>query len=364
MSENLSKLEKVKESFNKLKERKNKFLFFVPDSMGVASGAVIEIYTHANVLKKNGLDVYIFSDKDDYTAPSFLDQDLRSLPHKNLKKSGQNELIMDIEIGPEDFLIIPDFFTNIMETTKKLPCQRIAFVQSCDYLVNSLLPGMRYTNFNIRNVITTSEKLRNFLKEFHGDIYNTKTYKIGIPDYFKPKQFKTPSIGFVVRNAADIHKISRLFFLKYPELQWVAFEDLRGLSREDFSSKLANSVACLWVDRIASHGTVPLEAMAVGTIPVSLVPDIVPEYVQENTGVWVNSIYQLPDLLAKVIKMHLEDAIPDEMYGAMDKMAKNYTQNESEASILKIYEEFLIERENEYVQFIQSEEASEQNNLK
>ncbi len=355
---NLSKLEKVKLSLENFKAGKSKFLFFVPDTMGVASAIVIEIYTHANILKKQGYEVYIFCDKENYEAPSYLDQDLRSLPHKNLKKQGTGEMVLNMEISPEDFLIIPDFFSNIMETTKNLPCKRVAFVQSYDYLINSLLPGMTYNNFSIKDVITTSETLKTFIKEFHGDIYNIKSYKLGIPDYFKVKGIKRPAISFVVRNAADIHKVSRLFYLKYPELRWVGFEELRGISREDFATKLGENIACLWIDRIASHGTVPLEAMKSGTIVVGLVPDVNPEYLVENSGVWTRSIYQLPDMLARVIKMYLEDSLPQELFDGMKTIADSYSPEISEASIIQVYKGLLADREKEYTEFFILEEQA------
>ena len=361
-TENLSRLEKVKVSLENFKEGKSKFLFFVPDSLGVANAAVIEIYTHANVLKKQGYEVYIFCDKENYEAPSYLDQDLRSLPHKNLKKQGNNEMILNMEISPEDFLIIPDFFTNIMETTKNLPCKRVAFVQAYDYLVNSLLPGMTYNNFNIKNIITTSETLKKFIQEFHGDIYDIKTYKIGIPDYFKNKSIKRPAISFVVRNASDIHKVSRLFYLKYPELRWVGFEELRGLSREDFATKIGENIATLWIDRIASHGTVPLESMKCGSVVVGLVPDANPEYLIENSGVWVKSIYQLPDMLARVVKMYLEDTLPAELFSGMKSISDSYSPQISEESIINMYKELLADREKEYTEFFALEEAAEASN--
>lgn len=364
MSENLSKLEIINKSFNNFKEGKSKFLFFVPDTMGIASSAVIEIYTHANMVKKMGYEIYIFSDKEDYSSPSFLDQELRALPHKTLKKQKNNELVLDLDISPEDFLIIPDFFTNIMETTKNLPSKRVVFVQACDYLINSLLPGMTYANFNIRSIITTSNTLKDFIKEYHGDIYDIKTYKIGIPDYFKPNNFKKPAINFVVRNASDIHKVSRLFYLKYPELRWVSFEDLRGLSREEFANKLASNVACLWIDRIASHGTVPLEAMKSGAITVGLAPDMLPEYMVENSGVWVKSIYQLPDMLARIIKMFIGDELPSELYETMSKIADDYNPKISEESIINLYKELISDREKEYNEIIAIETANEQNNIK
>ena len=271
-------------------------------------------------------------------------------------------MVLNIDISPEDFLIIPDFFTNIMETTKNLPSKRVVFVQAYDYLINSLLPGMTYANFNIRSIITTSQTLKDFITEYHGDFYDIKTYKIGVPDYFKPKKFKKPAISFVVRNASDIHKVSRLFYLKYPELRWVSFEDLRGLSREDFANKLSENVVCLWIDRISSHGTVPIEAMKSNTITVGLAPDMLPEYMVENSGVWVKSIYQLPDMLSKIIKMYINDTLPNELYETMQKIASDYSPKISEESIINLYKELISDRQKEYEEIISLEASNEANN--
>lgn len=353
-------LERLTESYEKFQKKENKFLFFVPDTLGIPSGAVIEIYNQANILRKSGYNVLIFGDKEDFPVPTYIDQECQTLTHKSLRKAGNNQMVLDIEISPEDFMVIPDFFTNIMETTKNLPCQRIVLAQSFEYITNSLLPGMKYSDFGIRHIITTSTKLKEFIEEFHGkETYDISVYTVGIPDYFKNKPFKKPSIAFVSRNASDILKVTRLFYLKYPELRWISFEEIRNLNREKFAEKLSESVACLWIDRIASFGTLPLEAMKAGVVPVGLVPEVVPNYLVENAGVWVNDVYKLPDFLATVVKMSLEDNIPQVIFDTMKQVSDKHSVEISNESILNVYNDIISKRDAEYKSFIELETKKE-----
>lgn len=353
-------LERLTESYEKFQNKDNKILFFVPDTMGVPSASIIEIYNHANLLRKKGYNVIIFGDKENFPVPTYIDQECQTLTHKSLKKSGNNQMVLDIEISPEDFMVIPDYFTNIMETTKNLPCQRIVLAQSYEYITNSLLPGLRYSDFGINTIITTSNKIKEFIEEFHGkNTYNISVYDIGIPDYFKNNKLKKPSISFVSRNASDILKITRLFYLKYPELRWVGFDEIRGLSREKFADKLGDNIACLWIDRISSFGTLPLEAMKSGVIPVGLLPEVIPSYLVENAGVWADNLYKIPDLLARVIKMYLEDSLPPLLFNTMNNVVNKYSMENSNNSIISVYDNIIAKRDEEYKTFIANETEKE-----
>ena len=139
--------------------------------------------------------------------------------------------------------------------------------------------------------------------------------------------------------------MSKLFYYKYPELQWVVFEDLRGTSRTDFAKKLAESEVCLFIDRIAGFGQPAIEAMKADTVVVALAPDIVPEYMDANAGVWSADYYQVPELLGKVFKMVISDEFPEEIRQGMKEQAAKYSPEASEASILAAYAYFLTQRE-------------------
>lgn len=349
----LKNLEIAKENLNN-----NSFniYIFVPDTEGVASAAVYELYYHAYVLRNAGYGVYMISEKEDYQIPDYLDEVFHSIPHTNAEKG-------DVDIAPHDFVIISEFFTNIMEQIKQLPCSKIVFAQSYDYSINALMPGMKWSDFGIRNVITTNEKLKEKIKELHGDIYNIQTYTIGIPDYFKPAKFKKPKVVFFTRNATDSTKIIKQFYLKYRDLSWVSFEDLRNTTRKEFAEKMSDSAFCLWVDKIAGFGTPPLEAMKCNTIPIAYTPEVIPSYMEEDhSGLWTADYYEIPDLIAKSMYHFLEDKLPENIYKKMDKIASKYSPENSEKEIKEIYNDFIEKRKKAVDNFIDEEKQNEKEN--
>jgi hypothetical protein len=347
-----SKLEQLHNSLKNIKSKAFKVIAFVPDTQNVASAAVGEIYNFINVLRREGFDGYILADKKDYQAPSYLDQELQAIPHLYSENT-------NMVVKPEDFIIIPEYFVNIMEQCKNLPATKIVLAQSYDNIVNGLIGGMTWKNFNIKNVITTSTKISDFIKSLHGDNYDIKEYIIGIPEYFHNENTKTPLVTFLSRNNQDIVKVSKMFYLQNPDLTWVMFEDLKGTTREHFASKLRQSMVTVWIDRLASFGTLPVEAMACGSVVVGLLPEITPEYVNDTvpSGVWVANIYDMPKALGEVIRAAIHKNIPNGLYEGMADTASTYSMEVSDESILASFNHFLTKRTEELEKMAKSFEV-------
>ena len=106
---NLAK-EKVELSIKNLREKTARIYFFVQDTKGNAKASIRLIYQMAMTLKKNGYNTIILHEKSDYTGVgSWLGEEYMSeLPHKSIE--GQN-----LEISPEDFLVVPEIFGFVME---------------------------------------------------------------------------------------------------------------------------------------------------------------------------------------------------------------------------------------------------------
>jgi glycosyltransferase involved in cell wall biosynthesis len=343
--------EKIKQSISRLLNKESKFLFFVTTTH-VPNASTYEIYFHATTLKNLGYEVKILTDASDYQIPEWIEKELRDIPHQSAEKT-------KLTVSPEDVLVIPEIFTNVMEQTKNLPCIRILLLQSVDYLMNSLVHGFSINNFNIKNIITTSKSLKDFVEIFIDKKFEIKINAPAIPDYFyKNNELKRPVISLVGRNANEISKVVKLFYLKYPHFSWVTFDLMytdskppQLMNRKDYAEKLKKNFAGVWIDRISSFGTFPLECMAAGTIPIALVPDIQPEYLfdetgepKENIGIWTNDIYALPTLIGDMITKFLDDSITEDIYEEMKNVAMKYNQKDSAENIKKIYEEFLSER--------------------
>jgi len=347
------KIEKLTKTLEVLKNNKSKFMFFIANTPQ-PSAAVYEIYFHATLVKKMGYTVVMLTDVDEYTTPTYVDSELVQVQHISMSKA-------QLTVGPEDVLVIPEIFSNVMEQTKNLPCIRVALVQSIDFALNALIPSMDWSSFGIKKILTTSEQLKSLIIDYFGqNKFDINTYTIGIPDYFTPsKEPKRPVISIIGRNANELTKVIKLFYLKYPHYSWIGFDTMQTESkppqpmrRNDFAERLSKNFAALWIDRISNFGTFPLECMKCGTIPVAILPDVTPEYLidrdkneyKQNCGIWTNDLYALPKLLGDVITKFLDDNISDETYITMQEIASKYSVEKSEFDLSTYYKSLLDER--------------------
>lgn len=350
--ENLSDLDKIKLSIETLKNKKNKIMFFVPDLGATPSGAVYEVYFHATVLKNLGYQVRILLESEKSKVPDFIEPELVAFEHVAMDT-------VRLTVSPEDMLVIPEIFTNVMEKTKNLPCMRVVLLQSIDNALRALVPGVDWSTFGITDVITTSHIMELFIGEFFSaSKYKVKSYNVGVPDYFKKKAIvKRPVVSIFVRNENDLEKVIKLFYQKFPQFRWLSFEPMQTdskppkfLRRKDFADKLDKNFAAIWIDRLATHAQFPLECMRVGTIPIALKPDITPEYILKddqfipNSGVWTSDLYAIPALLADTLRKFLDREIPTELFDTMDSIAANYTTEISKNQLTTVYNTLFEDR--------------------
>jgi predicted peroxiredoxin len=347
----VSQIDKLKTSIEKIKNKQTKFLFFIASTPNPAA-SIYEIYFHATTVKNMGYSVKILTDTAGYTLPDWIEKELTDIPHESMEQA-------KLTVGPEDVLVIPEIFSNVMEQTKNLPAIRIALLQSVDYMINGLMPGVDWKSFGIEKIITTSQNLKDVMVEFFGKSYDIKVYNVGIPDYFKANgELKTPVISIVGRNPNEISKIIKLFYSKYPQYSWVTFDSMltdskppQPMRRKDYAERLKKNFAGVWVDRIASFGTFPLECMAAGTIPIALVPDLPPAYIlddegepKENIGVWTSDLFALPLLIGDVVTKFLDDSISNEVIDTMTEIVSKYNQKDAAKQLEEIYQGILTER--------------------
>lgn len=342
------KINKLKESRQKLVDKDFKILFFIAQSE-YATNNVYEVYSHVRTLREYGYDAKLLTDTKDYTIPEFLDDDMKVLPHiaSDTEK---------FEIGPQDFLVIPELFTNIMEQVKKLPCDKIILFQSVDNALRGLLPGTNWIDFEIVNVLTNGENMVKVCNDHFGRL-DIKTYKMGVPEYFNNDiKLKEPVIGYYTKNHTELNKAIKLFYLKYPNYRFISFEDLRGGTREDFAKKMNQSFATLWIDKNASFGITPLEAMKAGSMPIGIIPEIPQDYftTEMDFGFWSYDTLTLPDMIANAVRVWLQDSVPQKMYDNMELIASKYTEKESKQSVMEAYIYFFEKRMTEIQNFVDS----------
>ena len=333
---NQENLEKLEKSILNLKEKKHNIYFLVQDTKGNARASISYTYRLAMSLLNGGFNPIILHEKPDYVGVGeWLGKEyMDKLPHKSIE--GTN-----LEVAPEDFIVIPELYGFVMPQISKLPCGKIALCQAYDYMLDTLQPGVSWNQIGFLKCITTSETQ----KELISNVMRNVSFDVlepVIPNKFKKQSLPAkPIITICSREQRDTTNLVKSFYLKFPQYRWVTFKDMRGLTETQFAETLKDSFLSVWIDEISAYGTFPLESMKTGVPVVGLVPNLVPGWMTETNGVWVNNKIQLVDYIADFLQNWLEDNINENLQGEMkntvDKLQTEESFNSKSISLFSSY---------------------------
>ena len=349
-------LENIKNSIGKINDKDFGIYFFTLDTKGNPTAGVATIYEHAKKLRDLGYNAQILHDKNDYKLredeegmgiAEWLGEEYATIPHISIESQ-------ELQVGPQDFVIIPEAFASVMKQTKDFPCKRVVFLQAYEYIFEMLEIGEGWEEFNIRDVITTNKNLSDYARSVFRGI-NVDEIPVGIPEYFtdsdKPK---VPTIAMSSRDKRELLKIVKIFYQKYPHYRFVTFRDMSGLPRKDFAKQLGESFVSVWLDELSGFGTFPIESMKCNTPVIGKIPRMVPEWmgtVDENgnlnlndNGVWTANLNSIPDVVATMVGLYLEDALPENILTGMKEYQDKYTVETSEEVLTEVYERLFSRR--------------------
>ncbi len=74
---------------------------------------------------------------------------------------------------------------------------------------------------------------------------------------------------------------------KIPQFRWITFRDMRGLSEFEFANTLKDCCLSIWMDDESGFGTFPLESMKCGVPVLGKIPNLIPEWLNEDNGIWI-----------------------------------------------------------------------------
>lgn len=340
----------IESTLQNLNDKTFNLYFFTLDTKGNPTAGIANIYEHVKLLNELGYNASILHEKNDYKLrgneegqgiAEWLGEDYAQLPHVSIE--GQQ-----LNVGPADFIIIPEIFSNIMDQVKDFPCRKVVMSQSYDYLLELLPIGKRWNvDYGFNDVITTSVKQAQYLSSLFPSI-NLHLVPVSIPTYFKPSEKpKIPVIALHTRNQSDASKIAKAFYLQFPMYKWVTFKELRGLPRQEFAEELGKCCLAVWIDDTAGFGTFPLEAFESNTTVIGKIPNMVPEWMEttdeegnniiKNNGVWTNTTLNIPELIATYLKVWLEDSVPTELSQAIESSKGQYTSEKQLTAITEVY---------------------------
>lgn len=336
--------EKLLLSIQNLKEKKSRIYFFVQDTKGNARGSIRYIYQMAMALKNAGFNPIILHEKNDYTGvEKWLGKEYMDLlPHKSIENQ-------NLEISPEDFLIVPELFGFVMEQVSKLPCAKIVLTQSYAYMVDTLQPGHSWAQHGFYKCITTNSRQKEYIEKVmrQASVDIVEPY---ISENFKKKGLPPmPIIGVHTREQEDAINIIKTFYLRFPQYRWFTFRDLRGLSEKEFANSLRECFLSVWVDNKSGFGTFPLESMASGVPVLGKIPDMQPSWMTQENGIWVTDLTLMTDFIADFIQNWLEDNIKPELYNNMDTTVENYLNKQSfDSKVTELFDNYLSTRASQF----------------
>jgi len=294
---------KVEQSVKNLTEKNHRIYFLVQDTKGNAKAGVRHIYDMALTLKNNGFNSMIMHEKNDYPGvDSWMGNEYMEIPHVSIESQ-------DLKVSPEDFIIIPEIYGHVMEQVSKLSCAKVVLCQAYDHMLETLQPGSSWTTYNFMNCITTSETQKEYISEIMRGV-SFDVIEPFINDKFTPKSLPSkPIVSIHTREQRDSMKIIKSFYLKYPQYRWITFRDMRGLSQDEFAEYLKDAFVSIWVDDTSSFGTFPMESMISKTPVIGKVPNMKPEWMNDENGIWTYELNNVHDILAEFIQNWLEDNI-------------------------------------------------------
>ena len=342
-------LENLKNSIKKIKDKDFGIYFFTLDTKGNPTAGVATIYEHVKKLRELGYNAQILHDKDDYKLredengiglAEWLGDEYAELPHISIESQ-------KLQVGPQDFVIIPEAFASVMKQTKDFHCIRVVFLQAYEYIFEMLEIGEGWDQFNIRDVITTNKNLTDYVRTIFRGTF-TEEIPLAIPEYFKDSDKpKVPTISMSARDKRELLKIVKIFYQKYPHYRFVTFRDMSGLPRKDFADELSKSFLSVWIDELSSFGTFPIESMKCNTPVIGKIPRMVPEWmgsVDENgnlnlndNGIWTANLNSIPDVIATMVGLYLEDALPENIMNGMEEYKNKYDVETFEKTLSEVY---------------------------
>jgi hypothetical protein len=277
----------------------------------------------ALTLKNNGYNAIILHEKPDYYGvSSWLDEEyMTKLEHRSIEGTS-------LEVSPDDLIIIPEIYGFEMDQITKLPCGKIVLSQAYDHIFETLQPGQSWPLLGFYKCITTTNKQKELIESVMRNV-SVEVVEPFISENFVKNQFPAKTIVNIhTRDHRDTTNFIKAFYVKFPQYRWITFRDLRGLSENEFADAMKESFVSIWIDQTSSYGTFPLESMKMGIPVLGLVPDIVPTWMNEDNGLWVNNKTIMVDVLSDLIQNWLEDNLNPELFENMDRTVQSLPNQE------------------------------------
>ncbi len=330
---NKENIEKLESALSRLETKENNIYFLVYDTKNNARASVKHIYDMVLTLRQNGHTAKLLVEDETYTNAEWLGEEYSDIPVVSIKGD-------KIEIKIEDVLVVPEYYSNVLQQLSNIRCMKIMLVQQKEYIFETLPIGSRWSDYGFDRVITTTESTKKYILDiFPESLVHIIPPMIG--DNFKPTDGITkPYIAIKCRDRVQQRKFISEFYLKYPHLRWVTFRDMVQMNYSEFSETLKECFVSLWVDDESTFGTFPLESMKCGVPVVGKIPKNEPDWLSEN-GMWTYDEDKLIEILGTYVLAWLEGVeLTEEVKDKMKETLLPYSSDITKSSILSVFNSF------------------------
>lgn len=338
------------DEFTKLNEKTFRVYFMIPDSKGKPNSYLNYIYETAYELKEMGYNVHMLHQEEEFIGVAdWMGEKYMELPHHNIEKD-------KIDVAYSDFLFIPEFYSNVMNSVKKMPCKRVVIAQKFDYITQVIPAGISWFNYDIKDCITLTKGLKNDIEKCFPYV-NTRVVSPMIDSnvYNISETPKKLIVNIISKNGEDVNNIVKPFFWKYPMYKWVSFRELKNVTKTTFMEALKESAITVWVDEKTEFGSSAVEAIKCGNILIGKLPERELEWMVNEDGtsyrdnaIWYTNTQDVHDIIAGAVEGFLKDSFPSILFEEMQKMGEKYTKEEFIKNINEVYVDDIFEgRKNE-----------------
>ncbi len=335
---NKENIEKLGQSISNLESNQNVIYFLVYDTKNNPRASVKHIYDIALTLKNNGFNSKILVEDKTYGGVTgWLGEKYNSLDVVTIKDD-------KVEIKIEDIIVIPEFYSNTLESLMNIKCVKIMLIQQKDYIFETLPIGSRWSDYGIEKVITTTEGAKKYINTIFPEIL-VHIIPPMIEDIFSPSEKSAkPFIAIVSRERSIHRRIISEFYLKFPQLRWFTFKDMVQLPYEEFSNGLKECMSAVWIDDESTFGTFPLECMKSGVPVIGKIPNMEPDWLTEN-GMWTYDVNKVTEILGTYVLAWLEGVeLVDDVKQKMRDTLLPYNNDVTMSNIVSIFTSFKNKR--------------------
>ena len=341
-------IKRIEEELEKINKKENNIYFFITSTHGIFDETLDYIYKMATLLHESNYKVSFIHQDEDFKENDWLmlDETVKDIPLYDISKG-------EVNVGVSDVLFIPEVFATVMNQTTKLPCKRIAVIQNVNYLTKFMPIASQFGDFGILDFMTFDENESQVIKSMFPYLKEHVVHSYIQEGFYCNKDLRDITVNVVSKSEDDVLNITKQFYWKYPLYKWVTFKDIRGLTQEDYAKCLQESNITIVVDEKSNLMLETIEAFASNNTVIAKIPDIQPSWSKDengqlnNSAIWVNSIQDIPQILANLIRAHITDSMPKEITDSMKQVLSMFPKEKSKEEINLMMESILNERVNE-----------------